>query len=239
MALEVSPMRKIDTTGGSDVLSAFVDSRRIFFEERPRAIEINLDTRRHKRFHPSRMKSTSRHTIVRLGVILSAAIALLSTPALAILKERDNAPNARVEDADGKAVETKSLKGKPVFIVYDDRTSAPSSEAFRKKLVAMLKSPPYASKVSILIIADTHSYDFWPARAAVLRSVRDESKKQGTTVYCDWTGNLRKGYKIPDEKTGVILIGKDGRIAFGSDGIPTAENQKRLIEKIKAEVESP
>ncbi|MDC3961659.1 YtfJ family protein [Polyangium jinanense] len=179
----------------------------------------------------------ARRTLLTFGITLLAATTLPSATALAVLSEQSAAPNARVEDADGKAVEIKSLKGKPIVIVYDDRTSAPKSEAFRRDLVKLLKSGPYASKVSLLLVADVSPYDFWPARGSVKDAVREETKKQGTTVYCDWTGGMRSAYKLKNEITSVVMVGKDGKVMFAKEGVPAGADQKRLVDTLKAAVE--
>jgi len=178
----------------------------------------------------------ARRTLLTFGFTLLTATALPSATALAVLSEQAVAPNAKVEDSEGKAVEIKSLKGKPIVIVYDDRTSAPKSESFRRDLVKLLKSGPYASKVSLLLVADVSPYDFWPARGSVKDAVREETKKQGTTVYCDWTGGMRTAYKLKNEITSVVMVGKDGRVAFAKEGVPAASDQKRLVEALNAAV---
>ncbi len=184
------------------------------------------------------MTSFARRTALTLGIMLLAAAALPAGPALAMLPEQATAPNARIEDADGKALEIKSLKGKPIVIVYDDRISAPKSESFRRDMVKLLKTSPFASKVTLLVVADVSPYDFWPARGTVNDRVREETKKQGTTVYCDWTGGLRSSYKLSKEITSVVMVGKNGRVSFAKEGVPAAADQKRLVEALRAELEA-
>jgi len=182
------------------------------------------------------MKSTARRTFFSsLGITLFTAAALWVTPVQAVPKEQDAAPNARIEDADGHALELKALKGKPVVIIYDDRTSAPKSEGFRKELIKLLKSPPYASQVELLLVANVSAYDFWPARGTVEDAVRKETKKQGTKVYCDWTGGLRSAFKLKNEVTNVVMVGKDGRVAFALEGVPAGKEQQRLVEMLRAQ----
>lgn len=185
----------------------------------------------------------ARRTRRPLGLSLLSVFfaALLGAPsaAVGVPKERDTAPNARIEDADGKALELSSLKGKPVLIVYDDRSSAPKSEAFRKDIVKLLKGAPYASTVKLLVVANVSSFDFWPARGTVQDAVRKETQKQGTTVYCDWSGGLHKAYKMKDDVTGVVLIGKDAKVRYAFEGIPTGTEKKRLVDALSAEAEAP
>jgi predicted transcriptional regulator len=187
------------------------------------------------------MRIIARRTPFTLGLPLLASVLLLgmTMPALGVPKERDVAPNARIEDADGHALEIKSLKGKPVIIVYDDRTSAPKSEAYRRELVKLLKSAAFASKVTLLVVGDVSPYDFWPARGTVKDAVRKESQKQGTTVYCDWTGGLRSAYKLKTDVTSVVMVGKDARVRFAFEGVPAGAEQTRLVDALRAEVEAP
>jgi hypothetical protein len=166
---------------------------------------------------------------------LLAAAALFATPVQAVPREQDVAPNVKLEDADGNPLEIKALRGKPVVIIYDDRTSAPTSEAFRKEFIRMLKSTPLGSEVQLLLVANVSAYDFWPARGTVEDAVRKETKKQGTKVYCDWSGGLRSAFKLKNEVTNVVMVGKDGRVAFALEGVPAGKEQQRLVEMLRVQ----
>jgi len=182
------------------------------------------------------MKAIAQRTFFgTLAFSLFTAAALWATPVQAVPKEQEVAPNARLEDADGNALELKALKGKPVVIIYDDRTSAPSSESFRKELIKMLKSNALGGEVQLLLVANVSAYDFWPARGTVEDVVRKETKKQGTKIYLDWTGGLRSAMKLKNEVTSVVMVGKDGRVAFASEGVPQGKDQQRLVEMLRAQ----
>jgi predicted transcriptional regulator len=181
------------------------------------------------------MKAIAQRTFLgTLAFSLFTAAALWATPVQAVPKEQEVAPNARLEDADGHALELKALKGKPVVIIYDDRSSAPSSEAFRKEFIKQLKSNAFG-EVQLLLVANVSAYDFWPARGTVEDVVRKETKKQGTKIYLDWTGGLRSAFKFKNEVTSVVMVGKDGRVAFASEGVPQGKEQQRLVEMLRAQ----
>lgn len=182
------------------------------------------------------MLRTPTRRIVVQHIVLGGALAALATfiepPALALPKERDLAVSARVEDADGRALDLATLKGKPYVVIYDDKTSAPKSEAFRLDLVKQLRASGVLSKVKVLFVADVSPYNFWPARGIVLDAVRDASKKAGTTVYCDWTAGVRSAYRLKDEVTSIVFVGKDARVALTHEGIPTGAAKQRLIDAL-------
>ena len=62
------------------------------------------------------------------------------------------------------------------------------------------------------------SYDFWPAKGFVKDAIREESRKAGTTIYCDWDGTFRKAYRLRQGISNVILVGKSGEVLFAAEG---------------------
>jgi hypothetical protein len=185
------------------------------------------------------MTSIRRHTLASSASALFLISFLGAVPALAVPKEGDVAANARLEDADDHGFELKALKGKPFVIVYDDTTSASTSEAFRREFLKLAKSAPYKSTIGVVLVGDVSSYDYWPAKGIVKNAVREETRKQGTTVYCDWTAGLRTAYRFRRGVSNVVLVGRDGRVAFASEGVPTGAAQKRFYETLRVQAESP
>lgn len=185
------------------------------------------------------MKSIRRHTLASSASALLLISLLGAVPALAVPKEGDVAANARLEDADDHGFELRTLKGKPFVIVYDDPTSAPTSEAFRRELLKLAKSAPYNSTVRVVLAGDVSSYDYWPAKGIVKNAVREETRKQGTTIYCDWTAGLRTAYRFRSGVSNVVLVGRDGRVAFASEGVPKGAEQKRFYEALRVQVANP
>ncbi|MBK9262383.1 MAG: hypothetical protein IPM54_21595 [Polyangiaceae bacterium] len=164
------------------------------------------------------------------------ATALIPSPSLAVLKEGVTAPNARVEDADGRALQMKSLQGKPILIVYEDKDSAKQNQALKDDLSKLAKGDKYKSAIALAAIADVSSYNWWPAKGFVKDAIREESKKQKTTIYCDWDGGFRKAYSIKRGVSNVILIGRDGRVLFSAEGAVGADGRKRLVSLLGEQV---
>jgi len=171
--------------------------------------------------------------------VTAAAFAASLVPgiSLALPKEGAEAPNARVEDADGKALQMSTLKGKPILIVYEDKDSAKQNQPLKDDLAKLAKGDKYKSKIALAAVADVSGYDWWPAKGFVKDAIREESKKQKTTIYCDWDGSFRKAYGIRKGVSNVILVGKDGRVLFAGSGALASNDRKRLIDLLGAEVE--
>src|SRR3954469_10833640 len=108
------------------------------------------------------MKAISRRAVASLWASLLGLSILGPGAALANPKEGAVAPSARVEDAEGRALELKTLKGKAFMIVYDDKASSPKSSALRAEIVKLVKSSPNKAKVTLVFVANVSSYGFWP-----------------------------------------------------------------------------
>ncbi len=176
------------------------------------------------------------------STVLGVAALALSTlgspsPALALPAEGAAAPNARIEDADGRALELKAFKGKPILIVYEDKDSATQNQPLKDALSKLAKGDRYKASVALAAVADVSSYDYWPVKGFVKDSIREESRKQGTTIYCDWSGSFRGAYGLRRGLSSIVLVGRDGHVLFAAEGAVNAEQRNRLVELLKVEVE--
>ena len=171
------------------------------------------------------------------GVAALALSVLGPGPALALPEEGVAAPNARLEDADGRAVELKAFKGRAILIVYEDKDSAPQNKALKEELSQATKGDGYRSALVVAAIADVSAYDYWPAKGFVKDAIREESRKQGTTVYCDWSGAFRATYRLKSKTSNVVLIGRDGHVLFASQGVVSVAERRRLIDLLAAQLD--
>ncbi|WP_433933285.1 YtfJ family protein [Sorangium cellulosum] len=175
--------------------------------------------------------------------LLSAAsaaalsVALISGAALALPSEGDRAPNARLEDADGRELQLKTLRGKPILIVYEDKDSATQNQAFKDALAKLAKGDRYRKTIALAAVADVSSYDFWPVKGFVKDAIREESRKVGATIYCDWDGAFRQAYRLRRGISNIILVGKNGQVLFAAEGKLKPEAQSRVLELLRKEVE--
>ncbi|WP_129345202.1 YtfJ family protein [Sorangium cellulosum] len=173
----------------------------------------------------------------RLLSVAALSVALLSGAALALPSEGDRAPNARVEDADGRVLQMKALRGKPILIVYEDKDSATQNQAFKDALAKLAKGDRYRRTIALAAIADVSSYDFWPVKGFVKDAIREESRKVGATIYCDWDGSFRAAYRLRRGISNIILVGKNGQVLFAAEGALKPEAQRKVIGLLRKEVE--
>src|SRR4028118_1226033 len=91
---------------------------------------------------------------------------------------RRKALNGKLEDADGRVLWMKSLKGKPTLIVYEDKDSATQNQPLKNDLAKLAKGDKYKSKVALAAVADVSSYDFWPVKGFVKAATRGRGRRR-------------------------------------------------------------
>jgi predicted transcriptional regulator len=182
------------------------------------------------------MKNPSLRSLLVVGAVLVSPL-LGSTEAGALPKEGKRARNARVTDVEGRVFELEAVKGKPVLIVYEDKESATQNVALKGDLAKLAKGDRYKTTVALAAVADVSSYDFWPAKGFVIDAIRAESKKQGTTIYCDWTGSFRSALELRRGVSSVVLLGRDGQVLFAAEGTVSKEGREKLVTLLRAQIE--
>jgi hypothetical protein len=183
------------------------------------------------------MKTDRLRHMFTAGAIASSAV-LLGADAGAALKEGAAAPNATLEDADGRVSELRAFRGRPVLILYEDRDSATQNDPLKKELGELARGDRYKARIALAAVADVSAWDFWPAKGFVKDAIRDESRKQGTTIYCDWTGAFRKTFQLRRGVSNVVLVGRDGKVVFTAEGAVPVEQRRRLLGILREQVEA-
>ncbi len=168
---------------------------------------------------------------------LVLALVLGVLPANALMPAGSMRPAAHVVDADDRTLDLRAINGKPILVLYEDQGSAKMNDALKADLSRLAKGDRYRDAVALVPVADVQSFDFWPARGFVKDSVRSESKKVGATIYLDWDGAFQRAAGFRRGTSSVMLLGRDARVLFSSEGALSAEQRARLITLLRAEVE--
>lgn len=161
----------------------------------------------------------------------------ISNVALALPKVGHDVPNARVVDVDGKSLELRTLRGKPMLVVYEDQEGTKQNLVLKSELSKRAAGERYRTAISLVAVADVDGYDYWPARGFVKRAIRSESKKLGNKIYVDWNGSMRKSAGFTKGLSTVLLVGADGKILFSHEGTLDMIKRAQLLALLEAEVE--
>ena len=168
---------------------------------------------------------------------LALGLSFVAVPATALVQAGAVRPAAHVVDADDHVVDLRSINGKPTLVLYEDKDSATMNVAFKEELARLAKGDRYRNAVALVPVADLQGFDYWPVRGFVRDAIRSESKKIGTTIYCDWDGAFQRAGGFRRGTSSVMLIGSDGRVRFSAEGPLSKEDRARVIGLLRTEVE--
>jgi hypothetical protein len=129
------------------------------------------------------------------------------------------APYFRVQSGDDKELTLDMIKGKVAAIFYENKDIVDANKRLKDELNKLYYEQTDALKdvlVRLPIIDCSHA--FWPFRGIWKRRLREYSKKEGVTIYCDWEGKMSSDYKMKAGVSNVVIIDKSGIIRFFSSG---------------------
>lgn len=170
--------------------------------------------------------------------VLALALALAASPAWALPREGDARPEATLVDVDDHELRLSGTSGRPLLVVYEDKDSARMNQALKDDLAKLARGDRYKTSVALVAVADVQGYDYWPVRGFVKSAIRDEGKKIGIPIYCDWHGKFRRALDIPRGTSTVILAGRDGRVLFARSGALSAAERRELVDLLRSQVDS-
>lgn len=146
-------------------------------------------------------------------------------------------PSARVVDADDRVLDLGAVQGRPALVVYEDKESSTLNASLKAQLARLGRGDRYRGAIALVPVADVGKYDFWPVRGFVKDAIRDESRKIGATIYCDWDGSFARALGIQHGTSSIVLIGKTGRVLFSYEGKLPGDESARLLSLLRREVE--
>lgn len=169
-------------------------------------------------------------------MILSLFLLIPAGSALALPSVGQSARRVVVEDPDGRVMDLAFPRKKPMLILYEDRKSATQNRALKDELNKLADTKAEAKQIQFVAIADTSDYRSWPLRGFAERSVRKKAVEVGQPIYCDWEGQFRSAYGLRRGVSSVILVGKDGRVAYAAEGKLDAPARSKLFALLWAQI---
>ena len=167
---------------------------------------------------------------------MGAVLSLGSSTTRAAPTVGATAKDARAVDVDGRVLSLERMRGTTVFVVYEDKESGKQNQALKRELEEWLSHDAKAhASVFVAPVADVSEYDSWPARGFVKDAIREESKKVGMTIWCDWDASFRKTLDLAKGKSNVVVLGRDGRVLFAAEGALSLEQRREAIAAAKRE----
>ena len=134
------------------------------------------------------------------------------------------APYFRVESGEGEELTLDMIKGKVAAIFYQNKDIVDANKRLKDELNKLYSEQTDALKDVLVRLPIIDCSDaVWLFRWIWKRELREHSKKEGTTIYCDWEGEMSSDYKMKAGVSNVVIIDRRGTIRFFSSGDVAAE----------------
>ncbi len=127
------------------------------------------------------------------------------------------APYFMVASGDGKELTLDDLKGKVAVIFYETKDTIEKNRPLKNELNRFYDAQPAGAKKLILRIPVINCRGVIFS-GAWKKSLIENSKKEGMTIYGDWDGKMLLSYAVKDGESNLIIIGRDGKIKYSFAG---------------------
>jgi alkyl hydroperoxide reductase subunit AhpC len=137
------------------------------------------------------------------------------------------APSFKVKAGDNQELAFDDVKGKVVVLFYETKDTKEKNRKLKDELNKFYESQPEAVRKSIvrLAVINCKSVVFIGAWQTALR---ENSQKEGMTIYGDWNGKMGRDYHTKDKESNFIIIDKKGVIRYYYAGQVRDEDFSRI-----------
>ena len=145
------------------------------------------------------------------------------------------APLPAVEIADVAAGSRRLLPDRhPILVMLEDKEAQHQNDRARVVLGHINDSAANRARFEFVAVADVDRWNWWPARRYVLDDLKAIAEREHTRLFADWSGALRKAWRLSAHKSVLLLVGADGKLRFASEGTVSDEQLAALVAELKA-----
>lgn len=149
------------------------------------------------------------------------------------------APYFKVGSGDDKVLTLDMIKGKVTAVFYENRKIVDANKRLKDELNKLYHEQTDALKDVLLRLPIIDCSDaVWPFHGIWKKRLREHSRKEGTTIYCDWRGKMASAYRMKEDVSNVVIIDKAGIIRSFTSGEVMPEqidDAKKLLKALAGE----
>jgi predicted transcriptional regulator len=141
------------------------------------------------------------------------------------------APFFKVKTGDGQALTLDTLRGKVVSLFYETREVVEKNRLLKEALKKFFREQPAQTEAQFASIPLVNcSEAVWPITKIWQFKLKENSQKEGLTIYGDWDGKMFADFGMTDNESNFLLIDKKGFIRYRAAGKIEEEETKKIIE---------
>lgn len=165
---------------------------------------------------------------------ISISISFMGISFGGAIKIGTDAPPFRVKSGDDKELTLDMIKGKAIVIFCETKDVVEKNRQLKDELNKFYNDQPKTVKELIVRLPIINcSGAFWPFTGIWKSKLKENSKKEGMTIYGDWNGKVFSDYKMKDNESNVVIIDKKGIIRYIASGKVGDEGINKIKELLK------
>ena len=149
-------------------------------------------------------------------------------PLFALLAVGSAAPAVHLQDQAGNARPVPD-PNQALLVIYEDQDGGKQNHHAKELIGQLNAKPENRAKVDAIAVADLEKWNWWPAKKYALADVQKAAAEKKTTIYIDWTGEVRKRWGLSKGKNHLLLIASNAQVLFSSAGELTPAQLHTLL----------
>jgi predicted transcriptional regulator len=130
-----------------------------------------------------------------------------------------DAPFFNIKSGNDEQLTLDIVKGKIIVIFYETKDVAEKNRKLKSELNKSYHELTDAQKTSIVRLPVINcSSAFWPISEIWKSKLRENTKKEGLTIFGDWGGKMLSEYRMKDKESNFVIIDQKGIIRYFSSG---------------------
>lgn len=157
---------------------------------------------------------------IALLIILPLVLTVLSLKSWgAFLAVGKPAPNFVVESGDNQRLSLDMIRGKVIVLFYESRHEIRKNIELKNELKRLYRAQPENIKQNIfrLVVIDC-STAVWPTTPIWKSKLNEHSRKEGFTIYGDWSRKMLEDYHMNADESNFLIIDKRGLVRYEAAG---------------------
>ncbi|WAC08802.1 MAG: hypothetical protein OS130_06350 [Thermodesulfobacteriota bacterium] len=145
------------------------------------------------------------------------------------------APFFCVRTGDDQELNLDMVKGKVLTLWYETKEVVEKNKTLKNALKNFYLAMPENLRPQYARVPVVKCFPVsWPIIKIWKYKLKENSKKEGITLYGDWDGEMFTDYGIKDNESNFVIIDKKGFIRYRAAGKIEDEEIKKIIELLKS-----
>jgi len=163
-----------------------------------------------------------------------AGLLCIAATALGLPELGAPAPAFAVVSPDGVELSLASLRGGTFALFYETRETVEQNREFKKEF-GRLRDESEAVRAGVRIAAVVNASAANVLTRGVWRSkLRENARREGLTIYADWSGRMAADYAMMPEASNVLIVDAQGVVRFARAGPLSETDRRAALELLRA-----